>query len=135
MNPPTHPIILFDGDCNLCSWAVQFVLKRDKVGHFRFASLQSAAGQQIIREYGAATPLFETVLLVHNGQLSIASTAVLQILKKLPGGWAFLYCFILIPRPLRDLGYRIVSKTRYRIFGHRRQCLLSLPGWEDRFLI
>ena len=43
-------IILFDGVCNLCNGAVQFVIRRDNSHQFVFASLQSRVGQQLIQE-------------------------------------------------------------------------------------
>jgi predicted DCC family thiol-disulfide oxidoreductase YuxK len=36
-----HPILLYDGVCGLCNRLVQFILRRDRSGVFRFASLQS----------------------------------------------------------------------------------------------
>jgi predicted DCC family thiol-disulfide oxidoreductase YuxK len=38
METQEHPVILFDGVCNLCNAAVQFVIARDPKQHFRFAS-------------------------------------------------------------------------------------------------
>ena len=36
-----HPVIFFDGVCNLCNGAVRTVIKLDSKRHFRFSSLQS----------------------------------------------------------------------------------------------
>ena len=46
-----HSIILFDGVCNLCNGAVQFVIKRDSKNQFLFASLQSEEGKKILEEH------------------------------------------------------------------------------------
>ncbi|MEC8251574.1 MAG: DCC1-like thiol-disulfide oxidoreductase family protein, partial [Planctomycetota bacterium] len=32
-----NPLILFDGECNLCNGFVQFVIRRDPRARFRFA--------------------------------------------------------------------------------------------------
>ena len=135
MKQPVDFIILFDGDCNLCSRAVQFVLKRDRLRLFHYAALQSVAGQRIVQELGVAKPRFETVLLVKKGKVFVASSAVLEIVKNLPGGWFLLYGLIVVPRPVRDFFYRVIAKKRSRLFGKRSQCLVSVQGWEDRFLI
>jgi len=52
--PPTdeHPILLFDGVCNLCNSLVQFVVEHDAAGTFRFASLQSTVGQALLERHG-----------------------------------------------------------------------------------
>ena len=135
MKQPVDFIILFDGDCNLCSRAVQFVLRRDRLRLFHYAALQSVAGQRIVQELGVGKPRFETVLLVKKGKVFVASSAVLEIVKNLPGGWFLLYGLIVVPRPVRDFFYRVIAKKRSRLFGKRSQCLVSVQGWEDRFLI
>jgi len=135
MKQPVDFIILFDGDCNLCCRAVQFVLRRDRLRLFHYAALQSVAGQRIVQELGVGKPRFETVLLVKKGKVFVASSAVLEIVKNLPGGWFLLYGLIVVPRPVRDFFYRVIAKKRSRLFGKRSQCLVSVQGWEDRFLI
>jgi predicted DCC family thiol-disulfide oxidoreductase YuxK len=102
---------------------------------FHYAALQSVAGQRIVQELGVATPRFETVLLVKKGKVFTASTAVLEIVKNLSGGWFLLYGLIVVPRPVRDFFYIIVAKNRSRFFGKRSQCLVSVHGREDRFLV
>ncbi|MCB2407682.1 thiol-disulfide oxidoreductase DCC family protein [Hymenobacter lucidus] len=128
--------ILFDGVCNLCNGFVQFVIQRDTTGHFRFASLQSAAGQALLAEHnivlGAAGP--ETVMLVHEKRVFTHSTAVLHIARQLGSGWQLLYAFILLPRFLRDAAYRFVARNRYRWFGQSEACMLPTPELRQRFL-
>ncbi|UOQ52644.1 thiol-disulfide oxidoreductase DCC family protein [Hymenobacter cellulosivorans] len=128
--------ILFDGVCNLCNGFVQFVIQRDAPGHFRFASLQSAAGQALLAEHGLrlgpAGP--ETVMLVERGRIFTHSTAVLRIARQLGGPWALLYAFIVVPKPLRDAAYRFVARHRYQWFGQREACMLPTPELRQRFL-
>lgn len=128
--------ILFDGVCNLCNGFVQFVIRRDTAGHFRFASLQSAAGQALLAEHhltlGPVGP--ETVMLVQNGRVFTHSTAVLHIARQLGGGWALLYAFVVVPRFLRDAAYRFVARHRYQWFGQSEACMLPTPELRQRFL-
>ncbi len=128
-------VILFDGVCNLCNGFVQFVIERDPSAQFRFASLQSEAGQQLLSAHGAAVPTApETVVLVENGQVYTHSTAALRILRQLRGPWAWLYAAIVVPRPLRDAVYRFVARHRYQWFGRREACWLPTPELRTRFL-
>ncbi len=133
-NETTHPILLFDGVCNLCNASVQFVLKRDTEGQFRFASLQSEAAQELLRQFPEAPAGINTVVLIENGQLYTKSDAALRAAKRLPGPWPLLYGFILLPRSLRNLVYDWIARNRYRWFGKEDQCMLPRPEWKERFL-
>ncbi len=104
-------------------------------GHFRFTSLQSETGQQLLAHYGttvASTP--ETVVLVEQGQLYTHSTAVLRILRGLGGAWQLFYVGLILPRALRDALYRFVARHRYRWFGQQEACMLPTPELVERFL-
>lgn len=128
-------VILFDGVCNLCNGFVQFVIRHDAAGRFRFTSLQSEAGQKLLATHGtavAATP--ETVILVEAGRLYTHSTAVLRILRGLGGIWQLAYGGMLLPRALRDALYRFVARHRYQWFGQQDACLLPTPELAQRFL-
>ncbi|WP_192822372.1 thiol-disulfide oxidoreductase DCC family protein [Rufibacter sp. LB8] len=131
---PTSAIILFDGVCNLCNGFVQFVIKHDPQGHFRFAVLQSDLGQQILAAHSLPTHEFKSVLLLENGKLYTRSSAALRIVKRLNGGWSFLYALAVIPKFLRDPVYDWVSKNRYRWFGRQESCWLPTPALKARFL-
>jgi predicted DCC family thiol-disulfide oxidoreductase YuxK len=131
---PSAPVILYDGACNLCNASVDFVLRHDAAGRFRFAALQSGAGQRLMRLCAADQPLGEAIILVWAGTCHTGSDAIFGILRLLPGGWALLGGLRRAPRPLREWAYRIVSRNRYRWFGATVACRLTLDGFEDRFL-
>ena len=128
--------ILFDGVCNLCNGFVQFIIKHDPNGRFRFASLQSEVGRQLLAAHGITTVSAdpESVLLVANGKVYSHSTAVLRILRKLGGMWSLLYAGMLLPRFARDAAYRFVARNRYRWFGREEACMLPTPELAQRFL-
>lgn len=131
-------IILFDGVCNLCNGFVQFIIRHDAAGRFRFAALQSAAGQAVLTTQGldAATVAAEpdSVLLQQDGQLYSHSEAVLRIAQGLGGPWRALLLGRLLPRPWRDAAYRFVARHRYRWFGRQDSCSLPTPELQARFL-
>lgn len=126
----THPIVLFDGVCNLCNGAVQFIIARDKHQDFRFASLQSTFGQQYQEQVGEV----DSILLVEEGQVYQKSTAALRIARKLNGLWPMLFVFIIIPPFLRDFIYDIIARNRYRWFGKKESCWLPTPDLKALFL-
>src|SRR5664279_1832105 len=96
-----HSIILFDGVCNLCNRAVQFVIKRDNKNHFLFASLQSEEAMQILEEHNFLLSRRDSFFLVDDGKIYERSTAALRVLKKLNMPWCLLYGFIIVPKFLR----------------------------------
>ncbi len=140
-----HPILLYDGVCGLCNRLVRFVLRRDGKGVFRFAALQSGLGERILTRHGADPRDLDTVYVVLNhdpgksdaaGERLLArSDAVIFVLQQLAGIWPGAAMLMrLAPRPLRDWGYGIVARHRYRVFGRYDTCPLPSPETRDRFL-
>ena len=129
-----HPVILFDGICNLCNSAVQFVIKRDKKQRFRFASLQSEQGQQVLDEMQYPLTRADSFYLVENGKVFDQSTAALRVVRALQGLWPLLYGFIVVPPFIRDGVYNVIAKNRYRWFGQRNTCMVPTAENRARFL-
>jgi predicted DCC family thiol-disulfide oxidoreductase YuxK len=135
-----HPILLYDGVCGLCNRLVQFILRRDPAGSFRFASLQSPLASRILARHRADARDLDTVYVVLNvhapdESLLVRSDAVLFVLAQLGGLWRALALVLkLLPHFLRDFGYNIVARRRYRIFGRSETCILPALENRDRFL-
>jgi len=127
-------IIFFDGKCNLCNRLVQFVIKRDTSGKFKFASLQSKIGQEILEGYGVCASDLDSFVLVIGEHFFVRSSAVLKLFCELGGVWKFLYVLILVPRPLRDFVYNCIANSRYRLFGKKDSCMIPSEGIRKRFL-
>jgi predicted DCC family thiol-disulfide oxidoreductase YuxK len=130
----THPVILFDGVCNLCNASVQFIIKRDSKSVFRFASLQSAIGQNLLRQAGLDTQLLYSVMFMYQGKVYQRSRAALEIAWRLGGLWSLFYVFILIPPFIRNAVYNWVARNRYRWFGVQQTCMMPTPDMKARFL-
>ena len=128
-------IVLFDGVCNLCSFWVDFVMRRDEDHRFRFASLQSDVAQRLLNDAGSKQPPLASIVLIENGQLYRESTAILRICRRLAFPWHFFYVLIVFPSFLRDVVYRFIAKHRYRVFGKRDTCRLPTAQETDRFLV
>jgi len=120
--------------CNLCSRSVQFILKRDRRGIFRFASLQSPTGQSFLQRSGLPTDVLNSFVLLDNNKTYTRSSGALRVVKKLGFPWSILYIFWIIPGPVRDRIYDWVARNRYRWFGKKETCWLPRPEWKERFL-
>lgn len=128
------PLVLFDGVCNLCAWAVGFIIARDPGAKFQFASLQSPLAQRLAAQYGfpAATP--ESVVLIEDGRVYTESDAALRIARSLRWPWPLFSAARVIPRFVRDAVYLFVCRHRYRWFGKAGACLVPGPLISGRFL-
>ena len=139
MPTPPNPIVLYDGVCGLCNRLVQFILRHDQADVFRFASLQSPLAAELL-EHHAVPADMNTVYVVLNHQqpaeqLPARSDAVIFILKKLPGHWAFWGGLCkLLPRRLRDAVYQLVASNRYRIWGKYDACPVPDAKHRHKFL-
>ena len=127
-------IILFDGVCHLCTSTVQFIIKRDPHGYFTFASLQSDVGRQLLEEHGLQPDALDTFVLVEGSRCFTRSDAALRVAQHLSGGWSLVRALSLIPKPVRDWGYTVIARNRYRWFGRRETCMIPSRDILDRFL-
>ena len=128
-------LILFDGVCNFCNRAVNFVIDRDKAGYFKFAPLQSEIGEETRDRHGIDMLTTDSIVLVENEHAFLHSTAALKIARRLDGLWPAFYAFIIVPKPLRDWAYRLFASCRYKLFGRQDACMIPTPEVRARFLI
>lgn len=127
-----RPVLLYDGVCALCNGVVRFLLERDRAGVFRFAPLQSELAGELT---GANEPMDGVVLvtdaLVPGQRVYRRSDAVAEALRLLGGGWSGLGSVLaMVPRVLREAGYGVVARVRYRVFGRYAVC--PVPDAEER---
>ncbi|MEY3243158.1 MAG: hypothetical protein RIR11_4597 [Bacteroidota bacterium] len=127
-------LLLFDGVCNLCNGAVQWIIVRDKKAVFQFAALQSDAGQRALNHLGLPTQSFNTIVLIKGDRYLIRSDAALEIAVQLGGFWRLAGIFKIVPRFIRDAVYDFIANNRYRWFGKQEQCMLPRAEWKGRFL-
>lgn len=131
---PASPIILFDAECVLCSTNAQFVLKHDKVGYFRLASMQGEIGAAICQRHGMDPQNPTSMLVIEHDRVRQDSDAVLSIYEGLGLPWQLFGALRLVPAYLRDPIYRWVARNRYRLFGKRESCWVAPPEYRDRLL-
>lgn len=132
--PFPTPLILYDGVCPLCTASVLFVIRRDPRKRFHFAALQSPLGRTLLARYRLPQDEFRTFVLITADGHHTRSTAALKVARELGGWWPLLSALIVLPRPLRDMVYRVVARHRYRWFGKRDACLVPSADIRDRFV-
>jgi predicted DCC family thiol-disulfide oxidoreductase YuxK len=133
-------LILYDGVCGLCNRVVRFLLKHDSMDGFRFAALQSNFAAVVLRRHGSAPEKLDTLYVVLDHaqpgeRLESRSDAAVLILRELGGGWAALSGALrMLPAWLRNWGYSLVARNRYRIFGKTDSCPIPNQEVRRRFL-
>lgn len=133
-------LVVFDGVCNLCNGAVQFIIKRDPViagrnPQFVFTAAQSPYGQAQLAAYGLEGLGLDSFVLIENGQAYLRTDAALRITTKLKGLWFLFVAFRLVPAVVRDFFYDALAARRYRLFGKRQQCWLPTAELQSRFIV
>lgn len=127
-------IILFDGVCNLCNGAVTFVIKRDKKNIFKFATLQSEAGTELLSNFKIDRSKLDSIILIDGDRFYSKSSAALYIARHLSGAYPLLFGFMILPKFFRDWIYDFIAKNRYRWFGKRESCMIPTPELAEKFL-
>jgi len=133
--PKDKKIILFDGVCNLCNNAVNFIIEHDKKDVFRFASLQSEIGKELTSKRGIDPEVIDSIVLIEPGVAYFQkSTAALEISKDLSGGYSFLSYLSIFPELIRDGIYTLIANNRYKWFGKKDACMIPTRELKAKFL-
>lgn len=141
-------LVIYDGRCGLCNRSVRWFLRRDAHDRLRFIPSESPRVAPLLARHGFTSPDLpdgpNSILAVRNPgqspgqsteQVLVRSAAILAMLRELPGPWPAIAAILrVIPRPLRDLGYRSIARIRYRIWGRYDTCPLPTPAERARFL-
>lgn len=127
------PIVFFDGVCGLCNHTVNWLLAHDPEHRLRFAALQGPTAQLAVSN--EIRQRLDTMVFLRAGRTYVRSSAVTRILMTLGGRWWLLGALMwIIPYPIRDLGYRLISRLRYRLFGLKETCRIPTPAERSVFL-
>jgi len=133
--PKDKKIILFDGVCNLCNGAVQFIIKNDKKDIFRFVALQSELGKEICQYIGVDQTRIDSIILYHPGvAYYYKSSAAIEIAEDLGGIYSLISIFKIFPEKLRNYIYDYIAKNRYKWYGKKESCMIPTPKLRKKFL-
>ena len=127
-------IVIFDGYCNACNSAVNFIIRHDPQRVFAFTPMQSDTGIALTDQYHVDNITLDTLVLIKQGECYIRTDAALEIARELNRPWHLLTVFKIIPRPLRDYIYQLFAKYRYRLFGKRNHCTIPAKTDSSRFI-
>ena len=128
-----HKVILFDGVCNLCNSFVNFVIRNDKKEVFKFAPIQSDFGKIALKKHRINSKDTDSIILIDDDNYYIKSSAALYIAKELSGAYPLLFCFMIVPKFIRNWIYDLVAKNRYKWFGKKVSCMIPTPELKDKF--
>ena len=126
-------VILFDGVCNFCNGAVNWIIAHDPDAKFKFAPLQSEFGERMRHKFGISDDV-DSIILIEDGNAYMHSSAGLRVAKSLGGVWSLGYAGIIVPRPIRDWFYKWFARNRYRWFGKQDACMMPTPDVRARFV-
>ncbi len=129
-----HPLVVFDGECVLCSRSMRLLVRLDRARRFRLTAAQGPLGQALYRHAGLPADTFQTYLVVSGGRIYGKSDAMLAIARELPWPWRAGLMLRLVPRPVRDRLYGLVAKHRYRLFGRTALCALASSEMRSRLV-
>lgn len=127
-------IVLFDGVCNLCNNAVDFIISRDKKEKFKVGALQDKTTQKLLEEFRIKEDYLDSLVFIYRDAVYYKSRAALEITKNLGGLWPLMYIFIIIPNFIRDPLYNWIARNRYKWFGKKETCRLPTAQEKKRFL-
>ncbi|MGY6744951.1 MAG: thiol-disulfide oxidoreductase DCC family protein [Cecembia sp.] len=129
-----YDIVLFDGVCNLCNNAVDFIMQRDKKRQFKVGALQDEHVKKMLKSYEINEEYLDSLVLIRKDQVFYKSRAALEISRKLNALWPLFYGFIIIPAFIRDPIYDWIATNRYKWFGKKETCRLPSEEEQNQFL-
>lgn len=128
------PVLLFDGECAMCSRAVRFVLAADRAARIRVAPLRGPTADALRTQFPAigAVP---SLVFVAEGRAMLKSDGVLAVLGALGGAWRVLAAVgRLLPRGWRDPLYDAIARRRQRWSAAMGPCPVPPASARGRVL-
>jgi predicted DCC family thiol-disulfide oxidoreductase YuxK len=135
---PDGPVLLYDGLCGFCDGTVQFILRHDRRGTLRFATLQGDFARGVISRHPELDGVDSLVLVERDAsgveQVRVRSNGALHVARYLGGAWHLARVTAIVPRFIRDAAYDGFARMRYRVFGRHDSCPIPSPEQRARFI-
>ena len=133
------PVLLYDGLCGFCDGTVQFILRHDRRGTLKFATLQGEFARGVIARHPELAGVDSLVLVESDPDnvrenVYVRSTGALRVARYLGGPWHLTRATAIAPRFLRDWAYDAFARIRYRVFGRYDSCPIPTPEQRARFI-
>jgi len=104
--------LLIDGLCGLCTRTSKFITRR-QVAELEITEQDSSKGIELLNRHGIK---IDSLVLIRNNKAYVRSAAAIRCLLYMRWNWRCLYPLAwIIPLPIRDLVYVLVSKSRHRV--------------------
>lgn len=127
-------VILFDGVCNLCNGAINFIIQRDPKDRYRFAALESDIGQELLAQHSIDPATIDSIVLIRDNKAYVKAGAALRIAGGMSGAWPILGILRVIPNFIADAVYDFIARNRYHWFGKKESCMIPTPELKEKFL-
>jgi predicted DCC family thiol-disulfide oxidoreductase YuxK len=127
-------LIVFDGECVLCSGFFRFITRVDRTQRFHFAHAQSPFGQALYTALGLPNDDFETNLIIVDGVIHTHLDSFAAAMRAIGWPWRALGVIRLLPRPLKTFLYARIARNRYALFGRYDTCMMPDPSLSARFI-
>jgi predicted DCC family thiol-disulfide oxidoreductase YuxK len=128
------PVVLYDGTCGMCTRSVQWILRHERDHALAFAPLQGSTAASLRERFAKIPPDIDTIVLVADDRAYLRSQAFLHLARHLRAPWRWAYALRWFPSFILDLGYRLIARIRYRVWGTVDACEVPSPGDHARFL-
>ena len=129
-----EPVVLYDGTCGLCHRSVQWIMRHERDHAITFAPLQGETAASLRARFPEIPATLESVVLIEDGRARLRSKAFLYLARHLRAPWRWAYALRWLPAFVLDLGYRVIARVRYRVWGRADACDLPAPEHRARFL-
>lgn len=126
-------LIVFDGECVLCSGFFRFMLKCDKDRRFEFATAQSLLGQRMYKALNLPVVDYETNLVIVDGKIFQRLDAFAAAMRALTAFWPLLSLARFLPSAVKDPLYFSIARNRYALFGRYDTCMIPDAVLLERF--
>lgn len=134
---PEH-LVLYDGTCGVCHRTVQWILREDARGIFRFAPLQGTTAAAVRSRHPELPTDLDSVVYVDRADgtdhLYVRAEALFRIGERLGGRAAWLGRLRVLPRLVTDSAYRAFARNRHLVSRALGACPLPPPSAQARFL-
>lgn len=131
---PTEKVVLYDGVCNFCNSAVNFIIKHEKNNELKFAALQSNLAQKFLKQHDFKSLDFDSIMYTVGDNIYVKSRAAFEIAGHLKAPWHIVGILKFLPRFFTDFFYELIAKNRYIIFGKSDACIIPSPEIRSRFI-
>ncbi|EHJ06639.1 thiol-disulfide oxidoreductase DCC family protein [Staphylococcus simiae] len=109
-------IVYYDGNCIYCYNYVIWLIRHGLPKDIEFATIKGKIGQQFFEQYPQAKNK-NSVIVQQGDTLLYESQAIIHLLLTLPNYHKLLGIVLwLVPKPLRNLGYRLFANNRNKMW-------------------